>query len=382
MPDEFLPIAQPDLDENDIAEVMDTLRSGWLVYGAKTQQLERDFAAMVGAEHAVGVNSCTAGLHLSLLAAGIGPGDEVITTPLTFAATANVIVHVGATPVLADICADDLNIDPDQIQRRITPKTKALMPVHYAGVPCRMDEILDIAERNGLRVIEDAATAAGSAYKEKMVGAIGDLSCFSFYPVKNMTTGQGGMVTTNDPELAAQVSALRNHGLDSNAWKRYSSEANRLFYTMSQPGFNYGMFDLLASIGLGQLKRLPAFNEKRRKLAEHYTRGFADVSQVEVPTVRADVTTNWHLYVIRLRDTEVSRADLAQGLKERGIGTSVHYYPIHYHPYYRENYGFQQGDYPVTEREFERILSLPLFPKMEEADVDRVVGAVREVLGA
>jgi len=382
MPDDFLPIAQPDLDENDIAEVMDTLRSGWLVYGAKTQQLERDFAAMVGAEHAVGVNSCTAGLHLSLLAAGIGPGDEVITTPLTFAATANVIVHVGATPVLADICADDLNIDPDQIERRITPKTKAIVPVHYAGVPCRMDEILDIAERNGLRVIEDAATAAGSAYKEKMVGAIGDLSCFSFYPVKNMTTGQGGMVTTDDAELAAQVTALRNHGLDSNAWKRYSSEANRLFYTMSQPGFNYGMFDLLASIGLGQLKRLPAFNEKRRKLAEHYTRGFADVSQVEVPTVRADVTTNWHLYVIRLRDTEVSRADLAQGLKERGIGTSVHYYPIHYHPYYRENYGFQQGDYPVTEREFERILSLPLFPKMEEADVDRVVGAVREVLGA
>jgi dTDP-4-amino-4,6-dideoxygalactose transaminase len=382
MPDDFLPIAQPDLDENDIAEVMDTLRSGWLVYGAKTQQLERDFAAMVGAEHAVGVNSCTAGLHLSLLAAGIGPGDEVITTPLTFAATANVIVHVGATPVLADICADDLNIDPDQIERRITPKTKAIMPVHYAGVPCRMDEILGIAERHGLRVIEDAATAAGSGYKEKMIGAIGDLSCFSFYPVKNMTTGQGGMVTTDDAELAAQVTALRNHGLDSNAWKRYSSEANRLFYTMSQPGFNYGMFDLLASIGLGQLKRLPAFNEKRRKLAEHYTRGFADVSQVEVPTVRADVTTNWHLYVIRLRDTEVSRADLAQGLKERGIGTSVHYYPIHYHPYYRENYGFQQGDYPVTEREFERILSLPLFPKMEEADVDRVVGAVREVLGA
>jgi dTDP-4-amino-4,6-dideoxygalactose transaminase len=381
MPDDFLPVAQPNLDEDDVAEVVDTLRSGWLVYGPKTQQLERDFAAMVGAEHAVGVNSCTAGLHLSLLAADVGPGDEVITSPLTFAATANVIVHTGATPVLADISADDLNIDPEQIERRITPKTKAIMPVHYAGVACRMDEILDIARRHDLRVLEDAATAAGSAYKERMVGAIGDLTSFSFYPVKNMTTGQGGMVTTNDAELAAQVSALRNHGLDSNAWNRYSAEANRLFYTMSQPGFNYGMFDLLASIGLGQLRRLPEFNEKRRVLAEHYTRCFADVPQVETPTVREDVTTNWHLYVIRLRDTEVSRADLAQGLKERGIGTSVHYYPIHYHPYYRENYGFKQGDYPVTEREFERILSLPLFPKMSEGDVERVVGAVREIVG-
>jgi dTDP-4-amino-4,6-dideoxygalactose transaminase len=382
LPDDFLPIAQPDLDEDDIAEVVDTLRSGWLVYGAKTQQLERDFAAMVGAQHAVGVNSCTAGLHLSLLAAGVGPGDEVITTPLTFAATANVIVHVGATPVLADICADDLNIDPEQIERRITPKTKAIMPVHYAGIPCRMDEILDIAQRHNLPVIEDAATAAGSAYKERMVGSLGDLTVFSFYPVKNMTTGQGGMVTTDDPELAAQVSALRNHGLDSNAWKRYSSEANRLFYTMNQPGFNYGMFDLLASIGLGQLRRLPAFNQKRRALAEHYTRAFADVPQIETPTVREDVTSNWHLYVVRLRETDVSRADLAQGLKERGIGTSVHYYPIHYHPYYRERFGFQQGDYPVTEREFERILSLPLFPKMDEGDVERVVAGVRDVLGA
>jgi dTDP-4-amino-4,6-dideoxygalactose transaminase len=381
LPDDFLPIAQPDLDEADVAEVVDTLRSGWLVYGVKTQQLEREFAAMVGAEHAIGVNSCTAGLHLSLLAAGIGPGDEVITTPLTFAATANVIVHVGATPVLADIRADDLNIDPEQIERRITPKTKAIMPVHYAGVPCRMDEILDIGRRHNLPIIEDAATAAGSAYKGRMVGSLGDLSVFSFYPVKNMTTGQGGMVTTNNPEYASQVSALRNHGLDSNAWKRYSSEANRLFYTMSQPGFNYGMFDLLASIGLGQLNRLPEFNAKRHALANHYTKAFQGMTQVETPVVRDEVTSNWHLYVIRLRETQVSRADLAQGLKERGIGTSVHYYPIHYHPYYRERFGFQQGDYPVTETEFERILSLPLFPKMNEADVERVAGAVGEVLG-
>jgi dTDP-4-amino-4,6-dideoxygalactose transaminase len=382
LPDDFLNIAEPDIDEDDIAEVVDTLRSGWLVYGKKTQRLESEFAAMVGAEHAMGVNSCTAGLHLSLLAAGVGPGDEVITTPLTFAATANVILHVGATPVLADISPDDLNIDPEQIERRITPKTRALLPVHYAGVPCRMDEILDIARRRNLVVIEDAATAAGSAYRERMIGNVGDLAAFSFYPVKNMTTAQGGMVTTNNPEFAAQVTALRNHGLDSNAWNRYSAEAGRLFYTMSAPGFNYGMFDLTASIGLGQLRRLPRFNEKRRLLAEHYTLLFQDVPQVQTPTARPEVTTNWHLYVIRLRDTDVTREELAAGLKQRGIGTSVHYYPVHYHPYYRERFGFQEGDYPVCEAEFERILSLPLFPKMNEGDVGRVVAAVKEVLGA
>jgi dTDP-4-amino-4,6-dideoxygalactose transaminase len=381
LPDDFLPIAKPDLDEDDIAEVVDTLRSGWLVYGPKTQRFEAEFARMVGAKHAVGVNSCTAGLHLSLLAAGVGPGDEVITTPLTFSATANVIVHTGATPVLADICYDDLNIDPEQIERRVTPRTKAIMPVHYAGNACRMDEILDIARRNDLVVIEDAATAAGSGYKDRMVGNIGDLTCFSFYPVKNMTTGQGGVVTTNDAELADKIGVLRNHGQDSNAWKRYSSEASRPFYTISEPGFNYGMFDLLASIGLGQLRRLPEFNAQRARLAEHYTRLFADLLQVETPAVRPDVTPNWHLYVIRLRDAAISRDELSAQLKARGIGTSVHYAPIHYHPYYREHYGFAIGDYPVAEAEFERILSLPLFPLMNEADVERVVEAVGDILG-
>ncbi|HEX5370711.1 MAG TPA: DegT/DnrJ/EryC1/StrS family aminotransferase, partial [Dehalococcoidia bacterium] len=344
MPDDFLPIAKPDVDEDDIAEVVDTLRSGWLVYGPKTQRFEAQFAEMVGAKHAVGVNSCTAGLHLSLIAAGVGPGDEVITTPITFSATANVIVHTGAKPVLADVCYDDLNIDPEQIERRITPRTKAIMPVHYAGNACRMDQILEIARRHNLTVIEDAATAAGSGYKDRMVGNIGDLTSFSFYPVKNMTTGQGGVVTTNNDELANRVSVLRNHGQDSNAWKRYSSEASRPFYTISEPGFNYGMFDLLASIGLGQLKRLPEFNVQRARLAEHYTRLFADVPQVEVPAIRPDVTTNWHLYVIRLRDTNVARDELSAQLKARGIGTSVHYAPIHYHPYYREHYGFRIGD--------------------------------------
>jgi len=380
LPDDFIPIARPDIDDDDIAEVADTLRSGWLTYGPKSQQFEAEFASMTGVKHAIGVNSCTAGLHLSLLAAGVGPGDEVITSPLTFAATANVIVHVGATPVLADIRYDDLNIDPEQIERRITPHTKAIMPVHYAGNSCPMDEILDIAKRHNLYVLEDAATAAGSGYKGRQVGALGDLTSFSFYPVKNMTTGQGGMVTTNNTELADRVSSLRNHGLDSNAWKRYSAENSRPFYTLSEPGFNYGMFDLLAAVGLGQLKRLPEFNAKRAQLAARYTELFAGVPQIETPVIGPDIQTNWHLYVVRLRDAGIPRDDFIAELRKHNIGTSVHYYPVHYHPYYRENFGFQQGDYPICEAEFERIISLPLFPLMEDEDVERVVTAVKTVL--
>jgi dTDP-4-amino-4,6-dideoxygalactose transaminase len=383
LPDDFLPIAKPDLDDADIAAVVDTLRSGWLTYGPKTQRFEEEFKRTAGAEYAVAVNSCTAGLHLALLAAGVGPGDEVVTTPLTFAATANVILHAGATPVLADICDEDLTVDPVEIERRITPRTRAIMPVHYGGHPSRMDEILDIARRHNLLVIEDAAHCAGSAYKDRPIGSHGNATVFSFYPIKNITTGQGGMVTTNDPHLAQEVGSLRNHGLDSNAWNRYSADAGAGFYTMSAPGFNYGMFDLLAAMGLGQLKRLPEFNARRAELARLYTKRLESVEAIQRPTVSPDVTTNWHLYVIRLRDSAgISRDRFRQALHEHGIGTSVHYLPVHYHPYYRERFGFQKGDYPVAEAAFERIVSLPLFPAMSDSDVDRVVSAVEAIIEA
>jgi len=380
LPDDFLPLTRPDISEDDIAEVVDTLRSGWLVYGGKTQRFEAEFRKLAGAEHAVAVSSCTAGMHLALLAAGVGPGDEVITSPLTFPATANVIVHAGATPVLADICADDLNIDPAEIERRVTPRTKAIMPVHYAGQPCRMDEILAIARRHGLLVIEDAATAAGAYYRGRPIGSLGDATVFSFYAIKNMTTGEGGIVTTDDAALAEKVASLRNHGLDSNAWNRYAKEGQP-FYTVTEPGFKYPFTDLQASLGLGQLRRLREFNEKRTRLAALYGKLFARLPEVETPTVRPEVESNWHLYVVRLREAGISRDAFIAALRERGIGTAVHYLPVHYHPYYRERFGFGKGDYPVTEREFERLVSLPLFPLMSEADVERVVGAVEAILG-
>jgi dTDP-4-amino-4,6-dideoxygalactose transaminase len=379
LPDDFLPIARPDISDEDVAEVVDTLRSGWLTYGPKTQRFEKEFRAFVGAEHAVAVNSCTAGMHLALLAAGIGPGDEVITSTLTFASTANVIVHVGATPVLADICRDDLTIDPEQVERRITPRTKAIMPVDYAGHPPRLDDLMAIGRRHGVRVIEDAATAVGSQYMGRQIGSVSDATVFSFYAIKNLATGEGGMLTTDELELAEKVRSLRNNGLDSNAWKRYAASGSP-FYTLSEPGLNYRMTDVLGSLALGQLRRLPEFNAKRARLAAHYTRLFERVPEVETPTVRPDVTTNWHLYVVRLRDAGIERDAFVEALKARGIGSAVHYLPVHYHPYYQDRYGFKRGQYPVAEVEFERLISLPLFPLMGEREVERVVRAVEEVL--
>jgi dTDP-4-amino-4,6-dideoxygalactose transaminase len=378
--DEFLPIARPDVSEAEIAEVIESLRSGWITYGPKTQQFEAEFAAFVGAEHAVGLNSCTAGMHLALIGAGVGPGDEVITTPLTFCATVNVIVHVGATPVLADVCADDLNIDPAAIEAKITPRTRALMPMHYGGQACRMDEILDIARRHNLRVIEDAAHASGAAYREQRIGAIGDAASFSFYPTKNMTTSEGGMLTTNDPEIAGRARILRKHGLSTDAWKRHRPDGNS-FYDVVAPGFNYCMTDVQAAIGRGQLQRLPAFNARRTEIAQRYTAGLSKIVAIETPAVRDDVTHAWHLYAIRLRLEQLSigRNEFEAELRKRKVGTSVNFIPIHYHAFYREGFGFHKGDFPVTEDAFERLISLPMYPGLTDADIDRVVGAVEEI---
>jgi dTDP-4-amino-4,6-dideoxygalactose transaminase len=376
-----LPYNRPAIGEEEIAEVVDALRSGWLTTGPKTARFEQEFAAYTGAAHALALNSATAALHLALEAAGIGPGDEVITTPLTFAACANVIVQLGARPVLADVCADDLNIDPAEVERRVTPRTRAVMAVHFAGQPCRMDALLDLAARRRLFLLEDAAHAAGAAYRGRRVGAIGDATAFSFYATKNLTTGEGGMLTTNRADVADRVRLMALHGMSRDAWQRYE-RGGSWYYEVVAPGYKYNMSDIMAALGLVQLRRLAALNRRRAELAARLTAALRDCEALELPAARPEVEHVWHLYVIRLR-REVLRLDRAAFVEElarRGIGTSVHFIPIHYHPYYREGFGFRPGDFPVAEDAYARIVSLPLYPGMSDADADRVAAAVHAVV--
>lgn len=381
MEESFLPYCLPDIGEEEIEEVAETLRSGWLTAGPRVRRFEESFGRYVGAEHAVAVASCTAGMHLTLAASGIGEGDEVITTPLTFAATVNVILHQRARPVLADICADDYNLDPEQVESKVTPRTRALMPVHLGGQPCRMDELLDIARRHELLVIEDAAHALGACYRGRRVGTLGDATVFSFYPTKNITTGEGGMVTTADGELAERVRLLSLHGLSRDAWDRYA-EGGSWAYQVLAPGFNYVMTDVQAALGIHQLARLEGFQARRQQHAQEYTRRLADLPEVITPSVREDVAHAWHLYVIRLdlSRLSISRHEFIEELRRRGIGTSVHFIPIHYHRYFGEALGLHRGDFPVAEAAYEGLVSLPLYPRMQESDVARVADAVREFI--
>ena len=377
-----LPFCQADIREEEISEVVDTIRSGWLTTGPKTRLFEERFRDYVGSEHAIAVSSCTAGLHLMLMAAGIGEGDEVITTPLTFCATVNMIIQQHAKPVLADICLDDYNIDPAQVEAKITPRTKAITAVHYAGQPCRMDELADIARRHKLLLFEDAAHASGTAYKGKMVGSIGDATAFSFYVIKNMTTGEGGMVTTNNQELGDKIRLLRMHGMSNDAWKRYDAKGS-WYYEIQACGMNYKMTDVQASLGLHQLARLDGFIERRAQIVADYTRRLGHLPELVLPKARPeDMRHAWHLFPIWLQDggLTIGRDGMIEELKARGIGTSVHFIPIHYHPYYQQTLGWKQGDFPNTDRLFAGLLSLPLFPRMTDADTARVSDAVEEII--
>ena len=380
----FLPFAQPDIGQEEIDEVVDTLRSGWLTGGPKVRAFEEAFREVTGADHAVALSSCTAGLHLALLAAGVGPGDEVITTPLTFPATVSVILHAGAKPILADVRMDDYNIDPAEVERRITPNTKALMPVHYGGQPCAMDALQALARDHGLRTIEDAAHALGARYRGRPVGALSDAAVFSFYPIKNITTGQGGMLTTDDAKLAEQVRLLSLHGLSKGAWDRYTAGGSWAYQVLA-PGFNYAMTDIQAAIGIHQIKRLESFQSRRAHLARRYDELLAGLPEVIRPPVRDDDLVHaWHLYPIRL-DLErlrIGRDEFIEALRERGVGTSVHFIPIHFHPYFQDALGLRPGDYPVAEAIFTGLVSLPLYPRMEDADLERVAAAVREIIDA
>jgi dTDP-4-amino-4,6-dideoxygalactose transaminase len=377
----FLPFNQPDIGPAEIAEVVDTLRSGWITTGAKTKEFERRCAEYVGARHAIAVNSCTGGMHVALAAAGVGPGDEVIVPTMTFCATANVVVHLGATPIIVDVEPDTFNINSQGLEATVTPRTKAVIPVHLYGHPCDMDRIKEIAKIHRLLVVEDAAHAVGAEWRGRRVGTLSPATAFSFYATKNLTTAEGGMITTDDDEYAEQMRIWTLHGISRDAWKRYSAEGS-WYYEVSVPGFKYNLTDLQAALGLHQLARLEAMTLRRTELAARYQAGLRDLPEIELLAIRPGIRHAWHLYVIglRLERLKINRAEFIEHLKAEGIGTSVHFIPLHRQPYYRDRFGFQPSDFPVADAAYERLISLPLYTRMTEQDVDDVVEAVRRVV--
>ncbi|MEW6096028.1 MAG: DegT/DnrJ/EryC1/StrS aminotransferase family protein [bacterium] len=377
--EKFLPFCQPNISKEEIDEVVDTLNSDWITTGPKTKEFEKRFAQYVGAKYALAVSSATAGMHLSLIASGIGKGDEVITTPYTFAATANVIIHSQAKPVFVDINKDTFNIEPAKIEEAITHKTKAIIPVHFAGQSCQMDEILQIAKRNKLVVIEDAAHAVSSEYKGKKIGSIGDVTAFSFYATKNLTTGEGGMVTTNDDELADKIAVLSLHGISKDAWKRYGAQGS-WYYEILYPGFKYNMTDIQASIGLHQLAKIEEFLKIRLEYVKMYQQAFKELPQIITPQNVIPGRHVWHLYCILINLITINRDKFIEALASEGIGTSVHFIPIHLHPFYQNTFGFKKGDFPNAEWVYEREISLPLHPKLTKKDVKDVILAVKKIV--
>ena len=381
----FLPFSPPSITEQEIEAVVDTLRSAWITTGPKTKQFEQDFVEYLGAEDKLGalaLNSCTAGLHVALATLGIGPGDEVITTPMTFCSSVNVIEHVGATPVLADIEPDTLCINPEDVARRITPRTKAILVVHYAGHPVEMKPIRELARQHNLAIIEDAAHALPAWYEGQMVDTLGDFASFSFYATKNLTTAEGGMLTAT-PENLAKARVISLHGMNRDAWKRYTAEGS-WYYEVVAPGFKYNMTDIQAAIGQVQLQRLAEMQTRRREVVALYDAAFGQLPALQTPVERSNVKSAWHLYVLRLHldRLKINRAQFIEELKARQIGTSVHFIPIHLHPYYTEKYGWQPEDFPVTYAEYQRTISLPLHPGLTDDDVADVITAVTDVCEA
>jgi dTDP-4-amino-4,6-dideoxygalactose transaminase len=377
----FLPYHQPLVDANDERAVVETLRSGWLTTGPKTKGFEKDLAAYTGASHCVAVNSCTAALHLALEAAGVGAGDEVITSPITFASTANVIVHRGARPVFVDVEPDTLNIDPAAIEPAITPRTRALIPVDFAGHPCDLDAVMAIGARHRLPVIEDAAHSIGAGYKGRRVGGIADMTCFSFYATKNITSGEGGALTTNRQEWADRIAIMALHGISRDAWKRYGSEGYR-HWDIIAPGYKYNMFDLQAALVRSQLDKLDAFHARRVALKARLDAGLRDLAEITLPAERAWASHAYHLYPIIVR-TETLTADrdtIMNAIQAENVGIGIHFRAVHLHPFYVQTFGFARGMLPRAEYYSDRTISLPLYPRMTDTDADDVVTAVRKVL--
>ncbi len=380
----FLPFALPDIGDEEIAEVVDTLKSGWVTTGPKAKRFETDFAAFLGdpALQCIAVNSATAGLHLALEGLGIGPGDEVITTTHTFTATAEVVRYLGADVKLVDIDPRTLNIAPARVEAAITPRTKAIIPVHYGGLAADMPAILDIARRHRLKVVEDAAHALPTTAGGRLVGTLAsDATVFSFYANKTMTTGEGGMLVTRDAALAQRARVMRLHGMSRDAFDRFTATVPSWYYEIVAPGFKYNLTDIAAAMGLHQLKKVRAFQQRRAAIAERFNAAFADLPLITAPTPPAGELHAWHLYALRLADgVAVSRDRFIERLYDRGVGCSVHYIPLHLHPYWRDRYALTPAMFPHSQHAFEHLLSLPIYTRMTDADVERVVDAVRASL--
>jgi dTDP-4-amino-4,6-dideoxygalactose transaminase len=392
--EKFLPFSVPTIGEEEIAEVADSLRSGWITTGPKAKRFEEQFRKYIGSRHAIAVNSCTAGLHIALTALGLGPGDEVIVPTLTFCSTANVVVHLGARPVLVDV-GEDFNVMTEAIEAAITPRTRAIVPVHYGGQACDLEAIYALAARHNLPVVEDAAHAVGATYHGHKIGSdalplslagkggqgVRVTTVFSFYANKTMTTGEGGMITTADEALAEHMRLLTLHGMSRDAWKRYTS-AGSWYYEVVVPGYKANMTDIQAALGIHQLRRLDDFIATRQRYVHLYDEGFADLQAVEAPVRHSDRNHVYYIYVIRL-DLDrlaIDRAQFIEALKARNIGTSVHFIPVHLHPFYQEHLGYRRGDLPHAEAIYGRIVSLPLCPRMTETDAHDVIRAVRHIV--
>lgn len=380
----FLPFAKPSIDEEAVADVVETVRSGWLAMGPRTIRFEEAFAEYTGTPYSLAVNSATAGLHCALMALGLGPGDEVITTPLTFASTVNTIIFTGAKPVFADIDRSTFDIKPENIERAVTKATKAIVPVHFAGLPCDMDAIEDIAARHGLAVVEDAAHALGASYRGRRIGAPRGkrrAAVFSFHPTKNITTGEGGMVCTGDEEMAEKISALRQNGMSKGAWNRYG-EKGGAGYDILMPGLKYTMTDMQAAIGNSQIKRLGEFNARREEIAAYYMRELAGTRGIILPrSAPWSCVHSRHIFtpLIDIEELGFSRDEFMARMRERNIGTALHYQALHLFACYEKITGTKRGDMPEAEYVSDRIVSLPLFPAMTDGDARDVVEAVREV---
>lgn len=381
--DSLLPFALPDIGEEEEREVLEALRSGWITTGPKTKAFEQQFAERVGAKHAIAVNSCTAALHLSLEAIGVSEGDEVITSPYTFAASAEVIRHSGARPVFVDVDPITFNIDPALVAKAVTPRTRAIIAIDIAGLPADLDAIGAIAREHGVRVVEDAAHAFPTRYHGRMVGSISDFTCFSFYATKTIATGEGGMITTDDDDAANRCRVLSLHGIGRDAWKRQNAD-RPWFYEIVAPGYKYNLTDIASALGLAQLRRADAMWRRRREIAERYNDALRDVAALQIPADSPDAQHAWHLYMLRVQPAQltIGRAEFIQELRRRNIATSVHFIPLHLHPYYRETYGYAPDDFPIAVAQYEREISLPIHTRMSDADVEDVIEAVTAIVHA